>query len=556
MTAHSEKRGEKKRLRHGLILFFLFTIMVIPFHTPSAKGDLIKISTNQGKKIGLYKDYHALVVGVGNYEKWPRLQNAIDDAEEVAEKLKELGFEVKLVLDPDHQEMRAALDYMAGNIGREKDRALLFYYAGRGETQILPDGTKMGFLVPRDCPRIIEDYMGFVSMAISMKDIQAASQKIRSRHVIMLFDSCFSISYFPLLKAVPKNITEESVLPVRQYITSGREDEKIPSDSMFKRWLFIGLGGDADIDEDGLISGSELGMYLRENVSMDSLKRQNSQYAVSSDSSLSRGDFMLVPLKERRRQAEETRKKQEEKAAALEKKKGLEEEMRKKQELEVQKKAFQDEQASLEAQRRQLEEDRKRFDAERMKARESERIEKEKAAAEEKRREEQKKLETERRKAQESERIEKEKVTAEKKHREDERRRIEKEKKAAQTDDRFIASANGIVKDTKTGLEWVAGPDRDMSWEDAKKWVENLNVAGGGWRMPTMEELRGLYNQGSGDRNMTPLLKTTGWWVWSGETEGLSHQWRFDYYRGYGNLPVSADSNDKRAFAVRFRSDR
>ena len=43
---------------------------------------------------------------------------------------------------------------------------------------------------------------------------------------------------------------------------------------------------------------------------------------------------------------------------------------------------------------------------------------------------------------------------------------------------------------------------------------------GGGWRMPTIRELEGIYKKGTGPRNMTPLLQMKGWWVWSGETEG------------------------------------
>lgn len=42
----------------------------------------------------------------------------------------------------------------------------------------------------------------------------------------------------------------------------------------------------------------------------------------------------------------------------------------------------------------------------------------------------------------------------------------------------YIAYANGIVKDTKTGLEWVAGSDKDVTWDQAKAWVEGLNVDG------------------------------------------------------------------------------
>ena len=35
----------------------------------------------------------------------------------------------------------------------------------------------------------------------------------------------------------------------------------------------------------------------------------------------------------------------------------------------------------------------------------------------------------------------------------------------------YLLYANGIVKDTKTGLEWKAGPDRDMNWNEARSWV-------------------------------------------------------------------------------------
>ena len=86
----------------------------------------------------------------------------------------------------------------------------------------------------------------------------------------------------------------------------------------------------------------------------------------------------------------------------------------------------------------------------------------------------------------------------------------------------YVAYANGIVKDTKTGLEWKAGPDKDTDWNEARSWVQNLNLDGGGWRMPTTDELKTLYKKGAGFQNMTPLLKTTGFYVWSGEPKGSS----------------------------------
>lgn len=121
-------------------------------------------------------------------------------------------------------------------------------------------------------------------------------------------------------------------------------------------------------------------------------------------------------------------------------------------------------------------------------------------------------------------------------------------------DGRFIKYASGVVWDTKTALEWFAGPDRATTWDEARSWVQSLAVAGGGWRMPTKEELKTLYKEGAGQRNMTPLLTTTGWWVWAGETEGPPSAWGFYFFgNGYELWANREDSLNYRGFAVRSR---
>jgi len=119
----------------------------------------------------------------------------------------------------------------------------------------------------------------------------------------------------------------------------------------------------------------------------------------------------------------------------------------------------------------------------------------------------------------------------------------------------YVAYANGIVKDTNTGLEWVAGPDEPTTFEEAKSWVQSLNIDGGGWRMPTEVELDALYKIGAGYRNMTPLLKTTGWVVWGVESAGSSGAWGFYFYGGTWDWGNRGNSYLRRAFAVRSRSD-
>ena len=119
----------------------------------------------------------------------------------------------------------------------------------------------------------------------------------------------------------------------------------------------------------------------------------------------------------------------------------------------------------------------------------------------------------------------------------------------------FILYENRVVKNTITGLEWVTGPDKDMNWEKAQSWIQSLKIDGGGWRMPTTNELKELYDEGNGDRNMTPLLKITGWWVWSGETKGSSGAWNFNFIPGTKGWYPRYASGGGRAFAVRSWDD-
>ena len=53
-----------------------------------------------------------------------------------------------------------------------------------------------------------------------------------------------------------------------------------------------------------------------------------------------------------------------------------------------------------------------------------------------------------------------------------------------------INEAAGTVLDTYTGLTWQrAEPPQYMTWEEATQYAKELTLDGGGWRLPTVEEL-------------------------------------------------------------------
>lgn len=121
---------------------------------------------------------------------------------------------------------------------------------------------------------------------------------------------------------------------------------------------------------------------------------------------------------------------------------------------------------------------------------------------------------------------------------------------------RFIKSDGGVIKDTQTGFEWIVGPDESTTWYMAKSWVNSLAVAGGGWRLPTKAELETLYIKGVGTRNISPLFKTTGWWVWSAGDRNTSTAWGFSFKYGYSDWLSKTKYVHSRGFAVRSLNDK
>ena len=281
-----------RRIVVPIILIFLLAFLIVPPDVV-AVSEGISVAPLGGESLYLYNDYHALVVGVSNYAKWPQLPNAVSDAREVSRFLKRMGFKVTLLTDPNSQELKKALKNLVGKTGLEPDRAIVFYYAGQGETQTLADGTKLGWIIPRDSPQLLNNPKGFEQRAISMKEIESYSRQMRSKHVLMFFDSTFSDGVFSLEPPVLEIISEKSGLPVRQYIIAGRENEPLPDQSTFKRFLLEGLLGDADIVHDGYITGSELGVYLLDRVAKKTRDLQHPQYGKIGKPDLARGDFIF-----------------------------------------------------------------------------------------------------------------------------------------------------------------------------------------------------------------------------------------------------------------------
>lgn len=126
--------------------------------------------------------------------------------------------------------------------------------------------------------------------------------------------------------------------------------------------------------------------------------------------------------------------------------------------------------------------------------------------------------------------------------------------KVVNTDGQLVQYDTGVVFDTDTGLEWYAGPDRAMNWNEAKNWVTELDAFGGGWRMPEQNELAALRRINDGVNNITYMLYSSGYWIWAGQTKDRSSKWIFSFSYGGEGWNGQAPADGGRAIGVRIRT--
>jgi hypothetical protein len=60
----------------------------------------------------------------------------------------------------------------------------------------------------------------------------------------------------------------------------------------------------------------------------------------------------------------------------------------------------------------------------------------------------------------------------------------------------LVDRGGGVVYDTTTGLDWEQAPhSQQLNYPDANAYIAGLALAGGGWRMPSAQDLFDLYDQ-------------------------------------------------------------
>ncbi len=227
----------------------------------------------------LYRDSYALVIGIDQYQRWPRLQHAVRDAQAIRDTLQsQFGFRAENITTlTDGDATRANILRALNGLARDKagqprlkrDDRVFVFFAGHGSTRRLPSGRDVGYIIPVDSST--DDLQ---TDAIAMPQLQELGEALPAKHAFFVIDACYSGLGLTRGAAPGSNnfIRDNARRLGRQMMTAGGADQQVADDgpgghSVFTWTLLQALSGKADLNGDGLITATELAAYVAPAVS-------------------------------------------------------------------------------------------------------------------------------------------------------------------------------------------------------------------------------------------------------------------------------------------------
>ncbi len=220
---------------------------------------------------------HALLIGNSHYRAWPQLDDVPLQLDELAEGIKNHFETVEVVKDLEIDLLRQKINGFLRSYGNDSNARLFIYYAGHGYTEtILPYNENRGYITGIDTPTVDGSARGYNAArpkAMSMMEIRSPLAEVLAKHILLVFDSCFSGTIFTSRAGndAPRTLSPNVVArlmekPARDIITAGSANERVPAHSPIPKLLLAALSGEADRYRNGVISAADIKSYLRDQV--------------------------------------------------------------------------------------------------------------------------------------------------------------------------------------------------------------------------------------------------------------------------------------------------
>ncbi|WP_426318943.1 polysaccharide deacetylase family protein [Pseudoduganella sp. R-43] len=228
--------------------------------------DKVAISTG-------YANSYAVVIGINDYQKWPKLQYAVQDAKAIRDTLvSRFGFDGARVFtltngDATRNNILALFHDKLAEAKLRKDDRIFVFFAGHGATRQLSSGRSLGYIIPVD-----SDPQQVSVDAIPMTDLQNIAESLDAKHLLFVMDACYSGLGLTRGGGTTAFLRDNARRIGRQMLTAGGADQMVADGgpnghSVFTWTLLQALGGKADLNGDGMITATELAAYVAPAVS-------------------------------------------------------------------------------------------------------------------------------------------------------------------------------------------------------------------------------------------------------------------------------------------------
>ena len=215
-----------------------------------------------------YADSWAVIVGIDDYARWPKLQYAVRDARAVRDTLVgKFGFaKEKVILLENGEATRSAIlgafNERLAQAGLKRNDRLFVFFAGHGATRQLASGRELGYLVPADA-----DPAQLATDGIPMSELQNVAESLAAKHALFVMDACYSGLGLTRGAGSANFMRDNARRLGRQMLTAGGADQLVADGgpnghSVFTWTLLQGLAGKGDLNGDGLITATELAAYI------------------------------------------------------------------------------------------------------------------------------------------------------------------------------------------------------------------------------------------------------------------------------------------------------
>jgi hypothetical protein len=226
-------------MRKNLFILVIIASLLIPFNLfAQSRGLQIKIKNlDSDNEVG--KQYLVLIA-IDRYQSWNPLKSPVKDAEDIRKILESRYYIDKVMKLYDNDATKTKIIELLKELQKKlkQEDSVFIFYAGHGH---LDEASNLGHWIPVDGGLDENKQENWISNA----HITGLIRKMKSKHILLILDSCFSGDILDARREKPPTIGNEYFKKAykrrsRQILTSGAS-ERVPDSSNFARQLKLAL---------------------------------------------------------------------------------------------------------------------------------------------------------------------------------------------------------------------------------------------------------------------------------------------------------------------------